>query len=232
MNLESALEQARPALEQVLADARAELTSLRRRETELLQLIQRAEAALGRPVTAPASVPEDRLTLHEALVQVLRESDTEWMSVQELTHAVNARGLYSKRDGSPVELNQVHARTNNYKAVFEKDGSRIRLKEESSVLNALPGQIALFRDDDDGFFEWLDVHPNGFFLNCERTPTARYLVLHRPDCQHFKGERVHLNWTKDYIKLASEDRRDLEDWATATFGERAEISLCSSCFGR
>lgn len=28
------------------------------------------------------------------------------MSVHELTQAVNARGLYHKRDGSPVEVNQ------------------------------------------------------------------------------------------------------------------------------
>jgi hypothetical protein len=37
--------------------------------------------------------------------------------------------LYRKRDGSPVEVDQVHARTNNYANLFEKNGSAIRLKE-------------------------------------------------------------------------------------------------------
>jgi hypothetical protein len=232
IDLKSALEQARPAIEQALADAHAELTSLRAREAELIALIQRAEAALGTSLTSPAVAGDERVTLHQALVQILREGGNDWMSVQDLTHTVNERGLYSKRNGSPVEVNQVHARTNNYKAVFEKNGPRVRLKEESSVLNALPDEITLFRDDDEGFFDWLDDHPGGFFLNCERNPTARYLVLHRPDCPHFKGDRTHLNWTKDYIKLAADTRSDLEDWATDGFGDSAEISLCTSCFSR
>jgi hypothetical protein len=36
-------------------------------------------------------------------------------------------GLYEKRDGRPVEINQVHARTKNYPHMFEKQRSRIRL---------------------------------------------------------------------------------------------------------
>jgi hypothetical protein len=43
---------------------------------------------------------------------------------------VNQRQLYRKRDGSPVESNQIHARTKNYTALFEKDGPRIRLRQE------------------------------------------------------------------------------------------------------
>jgi hypothetical protein len=42
--------------------------------------------------------------------------------VRQLADAVNERGLYRKRDGSPVEVNQVHARTSNYEALFEKNG--------------------------------------------------------------------------------------------------------------
>jgi hypothetical protein len=231
-DLQSALEHARPAIEMALAAAQAELTSLRSREAELLQLIQRADAALGNAVRSPGPLGEGRVTLHQALARILREGDNAWMSVQELTQAVNARGLYRKRDGSPVEVNQVHARTNNYRAIFEKDGGRIRLREESYVLSTLPDAIVLFRDDDTGFFDWLDKHPAGFFLNSERSPTSKYLVLHRPGCSHFKGDRAHLNWTKDYVKLVAEDRSELEGWATDTFGEDQELTLCSSCFGQ
>ena len=48
--------------------------------------------------------------------------------MRELADEVNERSMYRKRDGSPVEANQVHARTKNYTALFEKDGSRIRLR--------------------------------------------------------------------------------------------------------
>jgi len=48
--------------------------------------------------------------------------------------AINDRGLYRTRDGSPVEVNQVHARTSNYQELFDKDGPLIRLKEESPML--------------------------------------------------------------------------------------------------
>jgi hypothetical protein len=127
----------------------------------------------------------------------------------------------------------VHARTNNFKAVFEKDGAKVRLKEDSPVLSTLPDEITLFRDDDEGFFDWLDERPDGFFINCERNPSQTYLVLHRPDCAHFKGDRSHVNWTKDYIKLCSENRAALEAWTTEALGDTAEVTtLCSSCFGR
>jgi hypothetical protein len=63
----------------------------------------------------------ETLTLHEALAQVLRERHNEGLTARELADAVNSRGLYRKRDGSPVEANQVQARVNNYGTVFEKD---------------------------------------------------------------------------------------------------------------
>jgi hypothetical protein len=229
-DLQSALDNAGPAIERALAAARDELASLRSREAELLQLIRRAELVLAESPVSELAVPERGMTLHQALVQVLREHDNAWMTVQELAQAVTERGLYRKRDGSPVEVNQVHARTNNYKAVFEKDGPNIRLREEPLVLTMLPDQIELFRNDDGGFFEWLEEHSDGFFLNCNRTPVPNYLVLHRPDCRHFKGDRAHLSWTKDYIKLCSTDREPLESWASEAFGEEAEITLCSACF--
>ena len=51
------------------------------------------------------------------------------MSARELADEVNSRGLYAKRDGRPVEVNQVHARVKNYPQLFEKDGSQIGLRD-------------------------------------------------------------------------------------------------------
>jgi HB1, ASXL, restriction endonuclease HTH domain len=130
--LAAALEGARPELEAGLAEAEAELRELERRKAELLVLVARARAALGVAAggaRAPAGpAPERPPTLHDALARVLREHGNEWMTARELTDEVNARGLYARRDGSPVEANEVHARTKSYAELFEKEGSLIRLR--------------------------------------------------------------------------------------------------------
>ena len=138
------------------------------------------------------------------------------------------RGLYHKKDGSPVEINQVHARTNNYHDLFEKDGPLIRLREESPMLTDHPDSLSIFRDDDEGFSTWLDEHPDGYFINSERNPKPTYLVLHRPSCRHFT-RNSSLHWTRDYIKICSPGRRDLEEWVSGTVG--GDVTLCSACFG-
>ena len=208
-----------------LAEARAELAALDARRSELQALIVQAETALGeaRPPAATTA-----MTLHEALAQILRENGNASMSARALADAVNERGLYRRKDGSPVEVNQVHARTNNYQDLFEKDGSLIHLKEESPMLADHPQTITVFRDDDRRFFDWLDAHPNAYFLNSERRPKPTYLVLHRPNCPHFTCDSSS-HWTKDYIKICSPGRGDLEEWAAGTLG--GDVKLCGTCFG-
>jgi hypothetical protein len=68
-----------------------------------------------------------RLTLHDAMEQVLGESGSEWMTAHELAREINERRLYEKRDGSDVDPSQIHSRANKYRRLFEKDGARIRL---------------------------------------------------------------------------------------------------------
>jgi hypothetical protein len=129
--LRDALEHARPELEKALAEAETELKRLDVRRAELMHLIARAQAALGLAGTGTSTDTKGArpLTLHEALAQILRERGNAWMTARELADEVNARALYRKRDGSPVEANQVHARTKNYADLFEKDGSQIRLRD-------------------------------------------------------------------------------------------------------
>jgi hypothetical protein len=174
--------------------ARAELATLDARRSELEALISQGEAALG-DTRPPAG--KTMMTLHEALAQILRENGNAPMTARALADAVNDRGLYRTRDGSPVEVNQIHARTKNYQDLFEKDGSLISLKEESPMLTDHPQTITVFRDDDPGFFCWLDDHPDGYFINSERNPKPTYLVLHRPSCPHFdRGPAVLRGWTR------------------------------------
>ncbi len=129
--LDKALEANREELEEALREAEEELAGLDRRRRHLQTLIGRARAALG--VTPPNEAANETrvdrpLTLHEAMQAVLQENNNEWIEVKELAREINRRGLYRKRDGSPVEANQIHARANNYRSWFEKNGPRVRLR--------------------------------------------------------------------------------------------------------
>lgn len=128
--LERALEASREEIEEGLAEAEAELEGCLGRCRELGLLIQRANAALGRQDLPMAGRPDRTMTLHQAIESVLRANGNQWMTVHELVSEVNRRGLYRKRDGTEVGANQIHARTNNYDSMFEKDGPRVRLRVE------------------------------------------------------------------------------------------------------
>jgi hypothetical protein len=126
-------------------------------------------------------------------------------------------------------VNQVHARASNYEELFEKEGSLIRLRTLPPILASLPPGITFFRDDDSGFSGWLDAHPGGYFINTERNPGPKYLVLHHSSCPHF-SRNTGLHWTKDYVKICADDRQGLEEWAADATG--GEVTLCGTCFGK
>jgi hypothetical protein len=222
-NLATVLDRSRQMIQEALIDARAELETLQARQLELEELIRQAETALGSESSAS---PE--MTLHKAIAHVLRANENHWMTARELADAVTAQGLYRKRDGSPLEANQVHARTNNYADLFEKEGANIRLREKSRMLNDLPNGMTSFTDDDAGFFGWLDSNPEGWFINTEREPNPNYLVLHRTGgCGHFKGAHSG-DWTHLNTKICSSDQTNLDKWAKETV--RGEVTLCRDCF--
>jgi hypothetical protein len=53
-----------------------------------------------------------------------------------------------------------------------------------------------FIDDDRGYLDWLDHHPDGFVINTWRTPSAAYLMLHPPGGK-YAPLREHLSGTTD-----------------------------------
>lgn len=128
-DLRTVLERNRPAIEAGLTEAERELAQLDARREELLGLISRAHAVLDEAPPTAMKPHAERLTLHEAIQLVLRENGNEWMTVRELADEINNRGLYEKRDGSPVDPSQIHARANKYQQMFEKDGRRLRLTD-------------------------------------------------------------------------------------------------------
>lgn len=126
--LEQLLEGQRPAWESAIKEAEAELVELRSREDQLLALIRRARVALGEQDAGLADGPEPSTPkLHEAMATVLRERG-EPLTGRELADEINRRGLYRRKDGSPLPLNQVHARASNYGDLFVKEDGRIGLR--------------------------------------------------------------------------------------------------------
>lgn len=48
--------------------------------------------------------------------------------------------------------------------------------------------VVRFRDDDAGYLQWLDAHPDGFVLNLRRGESQGYVVLHRASCRFICGD--------------------------------------------
>ena len=83
------------------------------------------DASASRP---PKHVSSAATTLHEEVVDILRAARTP-LTTKQLAAAVNERGRYGKRDGSPVTAFQIHGRTRNYPKLFRRDGSTVWLRE-------------------------------------------------------------------------------------------------------
>ncbi len=67
-------------------------------------------------------------TLHAEIEAILKAHDNQWLSTSEIAKLVNIRARYTKRDARPVTDFQIHGRTRNYNHLFERNGSRVRLR--------------------------------------------------------------------------------------------------------
>ena len=91
------------------------------------------------------------------------------------------------------------------------------------------GEVTIFKDDDEGYENWIGAWPSGYVLNCERNPSSNYQMLHHADCVHIsQRDDAMKSWTTQYIKVCSTDRTKLSDWAKEETG--AEPILCQVCF--
>src|SRR5450759_2659693 len=134
-SLQRALTANQAEIERELARAEQELEVLRARERELEELIMRARYVLGLDrmptlpmADGPALHVRQELTLHEALVRILRQHGNVAMTAPELADEVNRTRLYRMGNGSPVEIGQIHARVHNYDRLFVREDRKIRLR--------------------------------------------------------------------------------------------------------
>lgn len=103
-----------------LVDAEAELEACRRACSELEDLVALGRRLVGTSTHgSPAS-----MTLHEAMSTILADFPS-GLSAADLARRVNDRGLYRRRDGTPVEPVLIHARATQYAQRFDRREKRI-----------------------------------------------------------------------------------------------------------
>ncbi len=86
--------------------------------------------------------------------------------------------------------------------------------------------MEIFKDQDEPCFQWLAQHPSGFVVNTTRSPSPKYLMLHKSGCLHiqrWEGRQL----TAQYIKACSDKKGELVEWARTRVG--GELTPCRSC---
>jgi len=87
--------------------------------------------------------------------------------------------------------------------------------------------MKIFRDDEAGYRNWIDMNPNGFVVNSYKKPKAEYLVLHKADCGSISSEKIDNYTTKGYIKICANDLDELTSWAKEHVNGR--LRSCQMC---
>ena len=70
-----------------------------------------------------------RPTLQDEIHDILKARGNAWMKIQDIVDLVNERDRCRNKDGAPVTLDQVFEIWCNHRNLFEREGTRIRCKE-------------------------------------------------------------------------------------------------------
>lgn len=85
--------------------------------------------------------------------------------------------------------------------------------------------MQVFQDDDAGYRAWLWSNLTGFVVNAQRGSNPGEPILHRATCDTITPTPDR-DWTRDYIKVCSNDRYELDAWARSV-GKR--FTSCTAC---
>ncbi len=80
------------------------------------------------------------MTLHEAIVKILQEAGNP-LSASDIANRINEAKLYTRKDGNPVPVNQIHARVKNYPAIFYQEKGLISLHQLTENKNNLTAKL-------------------------------------------------------------------------------------------
>jgi hypothetical protein len=85
-----------------------------------------------------------------------------------------------------------------------------------------------FRDDDDGYLDWVDCNPDGYVMNILRSHNVTSARIHRAGCWTIGGKNSsRVAWTGPYVKVCAEHLAQLEQWAIDEVGEL--VPPCGTC---
>lgn len=86
-----------------------------------------------------------------------------------------------------------------------------------------------FQDDDEGYFQWLGAHPQGFVVGCNRIPSVGaggfVGVLHHARCGYIRREGVAYT-SRQYSKMCADAIETLDTWAAGVGGP---LRACQHC---
>ena len=117
-------------IEEDLMLAQGDLERARDDVTEAEARVQSLQALVDFASPRPREQGVSRkLTLHDAMAEVLRTAPEHMMRAGDLAAEIQRRRLYQMRDGRPVEPQQIHARVGHYGDLFEKAGTFIKLRD-------------------------------------------------------------------------------------------------------
>lgn len=91
--------------------------------------------------------------------------------------------------------------------------------------------ILQFDNNDTGFLQWMQEHPQGFVVNTERSDGSHLAVLHCARCHHItsmKSLEPGAYTEREYIKICSDDGSTLKSWLI-TNRPNAQIRYCRTC---
>lgn len=83
-----------------------------------------------------------------------------------------------------------------------------------------------FRNDDQGFLEWIDENPDGFVANVDNPQSVhQYPMVHLTSDSQLRNRSNYT--TGRYFKVCSTDLSELDDWSKVTYGK--ELTWCRRC---
>ena len=94
--------------------------------------------------------------------------------------------------------------------------------------------ITEFANDDRGYHQWLQAHPDGFVLNVRRDYAPKYIVLHSAQCPNIRdlyGVRAFGACTaRAHRKICGLTIPELAQWARARGRSDPPFSkMCERC---
>lgn len=91
-------------------------------------------------------------------------------------------------------------------------------------------QMFMGTNSNDGYLQWIKDHPNGYVLNCEKSPRATYLILHKASCYTINDlQKQAESWTEKYNKICSIDIKEIEVWAQKNVPGYQGLRHCAKC---